>query len=67
MAAGKKTASLPSEPKRTASTVKEPTGTVARVTNPLDLWYLCKKINYALKYPAKRSDGQLMYQRKSVK
>ncbi|QBX82575.1 VRR-NUC domain-containing protein [Citrobacter tructae] len=64
MAAGKKTASMPGEPKKTASTVKEPTGTVARVTNPLDLWYLCEKVNYALKYPAKRSDGQLMYQRK---
>lgn len=64
MAIGKKPASLPGEPKRTASTVKEPTGTVARVTNPLDLWYLCEKVNYALRYPAKRSDGQLMYQRK---
>ena len=64
MAAGKKIASLPGEPKRTASTVKEPTGTVTTVTDPLDLWYLCEKINYALKYPAKRSDGQLMYQRK---
>jgi len=64
MATGKKTASLPGEPKRTAATVKEPTGTVTKVTDPLDLWYLCEKVNYALKYPVKRSDGQLMYQRK---
>lgn len=49
---------------RTAKTVKAPTGTVAPVTNPLDLWYLCEKINYALKNPSKRRDGQLMYQRR---
>lgn len=64
MAVGKKTATIPQEPRKKAPTVKEPTGTVATVTNPLDLWYLCEKVNYALKYPAKRSDGQLMYQRK---
>ena len=64
MTAGKKSASLPGEPERKAATVKEPRGTVTRVTNPLDLWYLCEKVNYALKYPARRSDGQPMYQRK---
>lgn len=64
MVTGKKTASLPGTPKKKVPTVKDPTGTVATVTNPLDLWYLCEKVNYALKYPSKRSDGQLMYQRK---
>ncbi|EPP6249351.1 VRR-NUC domain-containing protein [Cronobacter sakazakii] len=64
MAAGKRAAGVPGEPQRTATTVKAPEGTVARVTNPLDLWYLCEKVNYALKYPVKRSDGKMMYQRK---
>jgi len=64
MAAGKRAAGLPGEPQSTATTVKAPEGTVARVTNPLDLWYLCEKVNYALKYPVKRSDGMMMYQRK---
>ncbi|WP_234004640.1 hypothetical protein [Cronobacter sakazakii] len=64
MAAGKRAAGMPGEPQRTATTVKAPEGTVARVTNPLDLWYLCEKVNYALKYPVKRSDGKMMYQRK---
>lgn len=64
MAAGKKTANLPGTPKIKASTVKKPTGTAVPVTDPLDLWYLCEKVNYALKYPSRRSDGKLMYQRK---
>ena len=63
MATGKKTAGLPGAAGKKAPTVEKPTGTVAPVTNPLDLWYLCEKVNYALKYPLKRSDGQMMYQR----
>ena len=64
MATGKKTASLPAAAKKTAPTVKEPQGTVVHVTNPLDLWYLCEKVNYALKYPSRRSDGRPLYQRR---
>ena len=63
MAAGKKTAGLPGATRKKAPTVEKPTGTVAPVTNPLDLWYLCEKVNYALRHPLKRSDGQMMYQR----
>ena len=64
MTAGKKTAGLPGAPTKKAPTVKEPTGTAVPVTNPLDLWYLCEKVNYALKNPSIRSDGQVMYQRR---
>ncbi|MGK6520298.1 hypothetical protein AB6S00_011525 [Enterobacter hormaechei] len=33
------------------------------VTNPLDLWYLCEKINYALSNPLIDKDGSRQYQR----
>lgn len=39
------------------------TGTVQPVTNPLDLWYLCEKINYALGNPVIDKDGSRQYQR----
>lgn len=47
------------------STTTKPsaTGTVQPVTNPLDLWYLCEKINYAIKYPVIDKDGSRQYQR----
>ncbi|MBD2792534.1 VRR-NUC domain-containing protein [Xenorhabdus szentirmaii] len=63
MAGKKKTATLPQESPKKTPTVSQPEGAVAPVTNPLDLWYLCEKVNYAIKNPKKRSDGQMMYQR----
>lgn len=39
------------------------TGVVQPVTNPLDLWYLCEKINYALAHPVIDKDGSRQYQR----
>ena len=53
----------PSNPAKTTQTKPEATGEVLEVSDPLDLWYLCEKIRYALKYPLIRSDGQPMYQR----
>ncbi|TBN93430.1 Uma2 family endonuclease [Salmonella enterica subsp. salamae serovar 13,22:z:-] len=49
----------------TGKTITKPsaTGTVQPVTNPLDLWYLCEKINYALGNPVIDKDGSRQYQR----
>lgn len=63
MASGKKTASLPGATGKKTPTVLKPEGTAAEVSNPLDLWYLCEKVNYALKFPKIRSDGAVLYQR----
>ncbi|ATA26727.1 hypothetical protein BIY26_07415 [Brenneria goodwinii] len=63
MSTGKKTATPATENTPTATTKKEPVGTAAPVTDPLDLWYLCEKVGYALNNPKIRSDGQPMYQR----
>jgi hypothetical protein len=38
-------------------------GAVQPVTNPLDLWYLCEKINHALANPVIDKDGSKQYQR----
>lgn len=46
-----------------ATTKPAATGTVQPVTNPLDLWYLCEKINYALGKPVIDKDGSRQYQR----
>ncbi|MEE3661795.1 VRR-NUC domain-containing protein [Brenneria sp. g21c3] len=62
MSTGKKIAT-PATENTTATTKKTPGGTVALVTDPLDLWYLCEKVGYALNNPKIRSDGQPMYQR----
>lgn len=63
MASGKKSATIPGTPTKKTSTVTQPVGTVSQVTNPLDLWYLCEKVNYALKFPKISSDGAVLYQR----
>lgn len=47
----------------TAITKSSATGIVQPVTNPLDLWYLCEKINYALASPVTDKDGSRQYQR----
>ncbi|MEC5317869.1 VRR-NUC domain-containing protein [Brenneria populi subsp. brevivirga] len=63
MSTGKKTATPAAGSETTTDTKKEPGGTAALVTDPLDLWYLCEKVGYALNNPKIRSDGQPMYQR----
>ncbi|MEC5345325.1 VRR-NUC domain-containing protein, partial [Brenneria populi] len=63
MSTGKKTATPAAGRETTTDTKKEPGGTAAPVTDPLDLWYLCEKVGYALNNPKIRSDGQPMYQR----
>ena len=63
MASGKKSATIPGTSTKKTPTVIQPAGTVAQVTNPLDLWYLCEKVNYALKFPKISSSGAILYQR----
>ncbi|PKE28527.1 hypothetical protein CWS43_21080 [Rahnella sp. AA] len=46
------------------TTKPDASGSVLPVTNPLDLWYLCQKINYALLNPITRdADGARLLQR----
>lgn len=59
----RKTGSAHDTGKGNATTKADASGTALPVTNPLDLWYLCQKINYALKYPITRADGATVYQR----
>lgn len=48
----------------TSTTTKpEATGVVMPVTDPVDLWYLCEKCNYATKNPLRDKNGKPMYQR----
>ncbi len=46
-----------------SNTKEEAQGPVLEVENPVDLWYLCQKIDYALGNPMQRSDGIFIYQR----
>lgn len=50
-------------PTGSGTTKLEPEGIVLPVTNPLDLWYLCEKINYAIAHPVIDKDGSRAFQR----
>ncbi|WP_347254097.1 VRR-NUC domain-containing protein [Leminorella grimontii] len=63
MAEKKKTGSTHDTGAGKTTTKADASGTAQPVTNPLDLWYLCQKINYALKNPLARADGATVFQR----
>lgn len=46
-----------------STTKLEPEGIIIPVTNPMDLWYLCEKINHALANPIIDKDGSRAFQR----
>ncbi len=48
---------------KTTATKRNPAEPVLPVTNPLDLWYLCEKANYAQEHPLRTREGHPMYQR----
>lgn len=48
---------------KTTATKRNPEEPVLPVTNPLDLWYLCEKANYAQEHPLRTREGFPMYQR----
>ncbi|MHA7683335.1 VRR-NUC domain-containing protein [Cupriavidus sp. PET2-C1] len=49
------------------TTKPEATGVVMPVTDPVDLWYLCEKCNYATKNPLYDKNGKPMYQRQTTR